>query len=416
MPKWDIYYKKTLNNIHKNIKIFEKMLIFYYKLLIVNKLTDNNFISREYNKYIQDIKYISIFKKLYLDNQNLGIFTIFNNIPDILHPLEKNIYMDYGSYISFLDLKYFKKKDKDIIILKNNILKYKKYYYPLIYQDIAPYNNNKKYIYVNIIYFDFEKYNNNKYCLLFITKNNGIYCYVNGIYKKKEKTQWIINNYKLEIEDIIYLTILRKITTEDISNVFNEYYILKKNTKLYSYYNNKKEKISWYSLKNDENLKDPYKIDYKKNDILYKHIGIVLYDIKCINLSIDILSNNNIKKSNNINDFLDNIYNIKNINKKYKNKIYNGNLNKILSKTDNNKIWPDNKGKRLLNEIMTKSSNFNNTNIYYFNFIEQYGFNSIINSYGYYETLDKFYSYELGVNDKSFNNIKIIDIQQIILN
>ena len=62
---------------------------------------------------------------------------------------------------------------------------------------------------------------------------------------------------------------------------------------------------------------------------------------------------------------------------------------------------------------MTKSSNFNNTNIYYFNFIEQYGFNSIINSYGYYETLDKFYSYELGVNDKSINNIKIIDIHQI---
>ena len=413
MTKWDIYYKKTLDNIHNNIKIFEKMLIFYYKLLIVNKLTDTKFISKKYTKYIQDIRHINIFKKLYLDNQNLGIFTIFNNIPDILHPLEINIYMDYGSYISFLDPKYFKQKNKDIIILKNNIFKYKKYYYPFFYQDIAPYNINKKYIYVNIIYFDFEKYNNNKYCLLFITKNKGIYCYVNGIYKKKEKTQWIINNYKLEIEDIIYLTILRKITTEDISNVFNEYYILKKNTKLYSYYNNKKEKISWYSLKNDENLKDPYKIDYKKNDILYKHIGIVLYDIKCINLSIDILSNNNIKKSNNINNFLDNIYNIKNINKKYTNKIYNGNLNKILSKKDNNKIWSDNKGKRLLNEIITKTSNFNNENIYYFNFLEQYGFNSIINSCGYYETLDKFYSYELGVNKKSINNIKIIDIQQI---
>lgn len=420
MTNWDIYYKKTLDNIHNNIKIFEKMLIFYYKLLIVNKLTDNNYISKKYNKYIQDIKYINIFKKLYLEDQNLGIFTIFNNIPDILHPLEKNIYMDYGSYISFLDPKYFKKKNKDIIILKNNILKYKKYYYPLIYQDIAPYNNNKKYIYVNIIYFDFEKYNNNKYCLLFITKNHSIYCYVNDIYKKKEKNKWIINNYKLEIEDIIYLTVLRKIKKEDITNVFNEYYIVKKNTEIYSYHSNKKEKVYWYSLKNDEYLNDPYKIFYKKNDILYKHIGKLSYDIKCINLSIDILSNNNIKKSNNINNFLDNIYilsnnNIKNINKKYTNKIYNGNLNKILSKTDNNKIWSDNKGKRLLNEIMNKSSNFYNENIYYFNFIEQYGFNNIINSYGYYETLDKFYSYELGVNNKSINNIKIIDIQQIII-
>ena len=64
---------------------------------------------------------------------------------------------------------------------------------------------------------------------------------------------------------------------------------------------------------------------------------------------------------------------------------------------------------------MNKSSNFYNENIYYFNFIEQYGFNNIINSYGYYETLDKFYSYELGVNNKSINNIKIIDIQQIII-
>ena len=419
MTKWDSYYKKTLDNIHNNIKIFEKMLIFYYKLLIANKLTDTKFISKEYNKYNKYNQDINIFKKLYLDDQNLGIFTIFNNIPDILHPLEIYIYMDYGSYISFLDLKYFKKKDKDIIILKNNILKYKKYYYPLIYQDIAPYNNNKKYIYVNIIYFDFEKYNNNKYCLLFITKHNGIYCYVNGIYKKKEQNKWIINNYTLEIEDIIYLTILRKIVPEDISNVFNEYYILKKNTEIYSYHSKKKEKVYWHSLKDDEYLNDPFKIFYKKNDILYKHIGKLTNDIKCINLSIDILSNNSINKSNsikklnNINDFLDNIYNINNINKKYTNKIYNGNLNKILSKTDNNKIWPDNKGKRLLNEIMTKSSNFNNTNIYYFNFIEQYGFNSIINSYGYYETLDKFYSYELGVNDKSINNIKIIDIHQI---
>jgi hypothetical protein len=438
MSKWDIYYKKTLDNIHNNIQIFENMIIFYYKLLIINKLTDEKYIYQEYKKYIEDI---NIFKQLFLDNQNLGIFTIFNNIPDILHPLEEYIYMEYGSLISFINTSYFNKNNDDIIGLKKNIFKYDKYYYPLLYQDIAPYNYYKKYIYVNINYFDFKKYDNKNYCLLFITRNKNVYSYVNGIYKKKEKNNWIINNYILKLEDLIYLTVLRKIEKKDIIQVFNVMYKIKKDTEIYSYHGQKRNtEPHWYSLKKDEYLNDPYKIFYKENDILYRHNVKTLDNLECINLSIDILSNNNIKeiskvnqdnlKIENIDELLDNIYNSKyinnksinnksinnkSINNKYINKIYNGNLNKILSKSDNDKIWKDNKGKRLLNEIINKSSNFYNEKLYYFKFLENYGFNTIINSYGYYEDLDKFYSYELGFNDISIKNIKLINVEEIKL-
>ena len=50
---------------------------------------------------------------------------------------------------------------------------------------------------------------------------------------------------------------------------------------------------------------------------------------------------------------------------------------------------------------------------YYFNFLEKYNINSIINSYGYYEKLDKFYSYELGLNDISIDNVEFVERLEI---
>ena len=408
MSQWDIYYKKTLDTIHNNIRIFEKILIFYYKLLIIDKLEDREYIKREYTKYIEDI---NLFNELFLETQNLAIFTIFNNIPDIMHPLPNDIYMDYGCYISFIEPK---NKNDDIISLKHNLFKYQTYYYPLLYQDTAPYNYNKKYIFINIKYFDFDKYKKD-YCIIFMTKNKDIYCYVNGIYKIKNKNKWNeINDFNIKQQKLLYVSVLRKISQQDIFNVFNKDYILNKHTKIYSYHGKKRDShLYWFSLKEDEYLNDPYKIFYKQGDIMFKHICESTTDMKCINLSIDILSNNNINKTENIDDLLDNIYNKKNIDKKYTNKIYNGNLNKILSKSDINKIWTENKGKRLLNEIILKTSNFYNEKIYYFDFLEKYNINSIINSFGYYEKLDKFYSYELGLNDKSSINIKLIKTEEV---
>jgi hypothetical protein len=207
--------------------------------------------------------------------------------------------------------------------------------------------------------------------------------------------------------------VLRPINKKDITNTFNSFYKIEKNTKIYSNNKNKKSNPSWFSFYNWEFLNDPYKIFYYNKDILlYQDIGLVIKDMKCLNLSIDILSNNKLNKTTDIIKLLNNPLNVKN-----KNIIYNGNLNYIKFKTDNNKIWEDNRGKRLLNEIFFKSSNFNLLNKYYFNFLSHYDFNYIINSYGYYDKLDKFYTYELGFNNNPYESklIKIIESLDIIL-
>ena len=58
-----------------------------------------------------------------------------------------------------------------------------------------------------------------------------------------------------------------------ISTIFNNNYLVKKNTKIYSYHSEQEEhKLHWYSLKEDEYLNDPYKIFYKKGDTNYKYV------------------------------------------------------------------------------------------------------------------------------------------------
>jgi hypothetical protein len=397
--KWDLHYQYTLNNILNNIDIFKDMIIYYYKILIDNKLDDMKYIQDNYNLNSSFI----IFKKYILETKNLGIFTIFNNIPDIIHPLEEDIYLNYGCYLSFIDPYKFNIKNYKIIIKDNNIFKFKYYKYPITEQDIAPYNINKKYIYINIKYFNFEKYKS--YALLLITNNNIIYSYNRNVLKKKNNDKWIIINNKISniIESIIYVSVLRLINKNDITNTFNSFYVIKENTKIYSHNKNVIPKPLWFSLDSNEFLNDPYNIFYKKDDVLIQTEGITIKKLKCLNLNVDILSNNKINKTNNISDLLFNLSSIKD-------KIFNGNLNFIKSKKNNDSIWKDNKGKRLLNEIYFKTSNFNLSNKYYFDFLSNYNFNYFINSYGYYEKLDKFYKYELGFNIDPYN--KLIKINE----
>ena len=152
--KWEIY-KKTLNSIFNTQEIYMKMIIYYYNLVIKEKLNDKNYIRKNY-KIDEDF---SIFEEYILKTKNIGIFTIFNNIPDIIHPLEEDHYTNYACYLSFIKPR-FESNHKDIIILNNNIWKANKYEYPLFYQDKAPYNYRKKYVYMNIKYYDHEKYKN----------------------------------------------------------------------------------------------------------------------------------------------------------------------------------------------------------------------------------------------------------------
>jgi hypothetical protein len=213
--KW-LIYQKTLKNIYNNQKIFMNMMIYYYKLIIINKENNDNYIHKNHDFDLE------LFNEYIVKTKNLGIFTIFNNIPDIIHPLETEYYTDFGMYLSFIKPNFFKKSENDdILIFDHNIWKMNNYEKPFQFQFPGPYNKYKKYIYLNIKHFDLEKYKD--YLIIVVNDNKEIYSYDNNIIKiikKKEKNTWKI------VDDIIntkfiYACILRKISQEDILNTFN---------------------------------------------------------------------------------------------------------------------------------------------------------------------------------------------------
>ena len=405
--KW-LLYEKTLQNIYNNQKIFMNMVIYYYKLVIIDKHNNKEYIKENYSK--QNIGHFDLFNEYIVETKNLGIFTIFNNIPDVIHPLTNDYYNNYGMYVSFINPGYFKKSDKDdILIFDNNIWKYSEYKYPFNYQDVAPYNKYKKYVYLNIKYFDNEKYKN--YLIITVNRNKEVYIFDNDIIKKKNKYKWkIIDKKEITNTKWIYTSILRKINKEDMFNVFNVKYNINKNTLLYSHHQNNNintdNKITFFSLDKNNFLNDPYKIWYKKGDEMYRYIFKLTKDISTINLTCDILSNNKLSKTKSIDELIDN-------NELNPSNIYNGNLNYIHYNSDELKIWKNNKGKRLLYEIIFKSSNFV-IDIPYNKVLKMYDINNFIYSYGYYNKLNKYYNYEFYSNNHN-NELEFIKIEKVIL-
>jgi hypothetical protein len=409
--KW-LVYQKTLDNIYHNINIYMKMIIYYYKLVIINKHTNNEYIKNNYPK--QNITDLDIFNEYIIETKNLGIFTIFNNIPDVIHPLEKEYYLNYGMYISFIKPSYFKKSKKDdIIILDNNIWKYSSYRYPIFYQDVAPYNKYKKYIYLNIKYFNFEKYKN--YLIIAINNEKEKYIFDNNIIKKKDKNTWKIEKNIIN-KNWVYISILRKISNEDILNTFNVSKIVKKDTLIYCHHKNLVNNLYFFSFNKNDYLNDPFKVWYKKGDELNMYTIKVKKDFEALNLTCDILSNNKLTKTEPIETLLKNQNN--------SNNIYNANLNYIKSYSNSDTVWANNKGKRLVYEMMFKSSNFigegliNTTNFVgassYIQFLNNLNIQNFIYSYGYYEKLNKYYNYEI-FHKLTDDEIESKEITKIIL-
>lgn len=411
MNKWELYYKKTLDNIHNNILAFAKMLVYYYKFIIINKENDIQFIKAKYNLKID----YNIFEKYILKTKNLAIFTIFNNIPDYLHPLDKIVYYNYGAYISFLDPVYFNIKDNNIIILNKNILICKNFHKPFIYQDTPIYGINKKYIYINIKFFTYIKFKT--HLLILMNKNKDIFIVNNNEIKQKFNNKFVVINKDINdiLIDLVYISVLRKINKDDILNVFNSLYVIKKDTDIYSFHKKNKQLLWWFTFNKDDFLKDPFQINKTKGEIINQYNCKIKKEIKCLNLTIDILSNNKLNKTEDISLFLNDVYNKKKNLDKYNNIIFNGNLNYIKNK-NSIKTWNDNQGKRLLCEIFFKSSNFIINGRYYFQFLKNFGFDIIVNSYGYYDKFDKFFSYELGFNIDSSDYIKIINKEKFTIN
>jgi hypothetical protein len=97
--------------------------------------------------------------------------------------------------------------------------------------------------------------------------------------------------------------------------------------------------------------------------------------------------------------------------KKYSNYVYNGNLNYLFHKKSPKLIFYNNMGKRLLCEIIYKTSNFVKLDLFYFDVLHKYNIDIFINSYGFYNKLNKYYNYELAFH--SFDP-DIIEIENII--
>jgi len=399
--KWELY-QKTLNNIYKNQRIFMKMIIYYYNLIIKDKLKDINYIKSNYNIDEADFK---LFNEYMLETKNIGIFTFFNNIPDLLHPLDEQDYCNYGCYVSFMDPNYFKLQDTNIIILKNNIWKEDTYKYPYLYQIVAPYNKYKQYIYINIKYYDHKKYNN---CLLLkVNKKKEIYSHDNNGFKKRINDKWVkIDESKITDFDWIYVGVLRKIDTKDILNVFNVSKNIKKGTLLYSNHGKEKpkEKLTFFGLIPNHILRDPFN---EKNELeLMQHIYKLKKDISVVNLSCDILSNNELSKTHSIDELIED--GIK------PNTIYNANLNYIKYNKIPKLVWKYNYSKRFFYEIFYKSCNFRRVDYYYLNILHnKFKIDQFINTYGYYNKFNYIYSYELGFYKHDSELLEEVNIKKI---
>jgi hypothetical protein len=363
MSNWN-KYQDTLISLNKKINYYESQLTKYYLYLI----------KKEEKKNID--------KNIL--NKNIAIFTYFNNVPDVFHPLSKDIYMNYSCYISFIDPQYFDLNNTDII--KHKYLLSKKYFKQkyMVKQDVSPYNYKKRNLSINIKYFDIKKFLNKKYVLIIYTDKNNKY---------------IVNNDLNTIEgDIVYVNVLREFKSNELKKVFKLEKI-KKGTKLYSYHSNKKdlENLDWFSFSEDNYLNDPFNVWYKKGDKMFQHLVELNKNINVVNLSKNIFLENN--------ENLDNLI----LDKHKKGNIYNGFMNYIKYYNDKSKIWNNNRGKRLLNEIIFKNSNFINLKLYYFDFLNYHNFNQLIYSYGFYEKLNKYYHYEIGF----FNNKKLLKLNDI---
>ena len=435
---YEIYYGKTRDNIYKNIDIFGNMLILYYNFLLLNKENDIEYMKNNYHLNYD----FDIFKEYIIETKNIGIFTIFNNIPDIAHSLTEDMYFKYSPYVSFLDPSFFKMENKNIFILNNNIFEHgsnlnaKILYNIYYYSHIPSYNKYKKYIYLNIKYFNFKKYSDNllividKFKNVYSIQNNQIkqkkLCYIkkkkHGLIKevnlKKYEKQikeykWVPVDFKINFSNLVYICVLRSITSDDINNTFNKKRTIPQNTKLYTFTEDKMSR--WFTLFKEEYYLSPYfkDIDYKTRP-KKQNITTTDKDYICIDLTVNILSNNKLSKSEDMFDFVNTGYTDNKIiyDEKYKNKIFNYIIDYIIIENDIHTVQLN---KRFLREIIYKTVSVNMPDIYFINFLKLYNIENFTYSYGYYDKFNKFFTSEvyIGANNFKLNLFNTITKQDI---
>ncbi len=448
--------KKLDSDYNANLLIIRRMVLLYYLSLFhknnnFKKIYENDF-------YIQNII-----------NHNIYIFTLANKIPVDFLPLPKHIYYMYP-FITFYnhsnkdwysygeikltnnihkdiykneDLFHFYKdtnneyptnealknvKNKLINIDTKNITQHKHFqiHIPLKYLDTYLSKHNESYKSKTILLYG-KSVNDkeNKYYILLNYKINtqnkciNIFTY----YEKKSgtNTNYIKKNNKNKIyfNTIQYLSIMDNITKEKILKVYNNV-TLKKNTVLF---NQMWRNSTLGNIKNDElnyiqSLKYFYTLypDYRiQNPLFYfkKHYVYQLFNVKenieLLNLSYTILNDNSLFNNKNKNKkYINKIYYLNN-NKVVKTKLiennifkcsglkYNHNINRV-KKCNSNIItaleydnYEPNYNKRLsLFELLYKNLYYCDTkNIKYHHFLENLDFNGIYNNMSYFMRKNK---------------------------
>ena len=362
-------YQKTLKEFENILKYYETELIKYYLNLFFNR---NN----KVDKHVQE--------------KNAAIFTYFNNVPDVFHPLKDDIYYNYACYLSYIDPSFFRIKFNGHVIKHRNILKYKMYRYPLVKQYPAPYGKFKRSLSINIKYFCLEDYLRKDYVILLYTDTRNKY-----IINPKDCVPEIKGK-------IVYVNILRPFKSEELMDIY-KMKTIKKGTKLYSYhkrdkmYYNPKHIPSWFTFDPKYFGQDPYNVETKAGDPLVLFTWEVIKDFKAINLCQNVFM-----QGRGFRDF-DKI-----LTDEGNDDIYDGFMNFIEYNANGLAVLRGNRGKRLLKEIMLKSSNFDTFKIYYFDYLTAHGCDYLYYNPGFYQGINNYCGFELGLRDRPESRGKII--------
>ena len=260
---------KIDKNINKNNKkqysnaYFKSFISFYYYQLFTK--LNKNILNEEFIKLYGTDKYFKFFYNNFIDNQNILIFTIYNQIPIEFLPFPNKKYYYYFPLITFYDGELYSKSkiilDKNLI---SNKITHRDHIFDIYMKTDKDYPNknmmkeiqnslkNKKMIEDEIITLNFpikfikmlpNNYLNNKVILLlidkrliicdnFIKKENNII--LNNFYQKINRNFYkLFKNLTININNLKYLSIFDKFNHKSLLKIYTTLF-LKKDELLYN--------------------------------------------------------------------------------------------------------------------------------------------------------------------------------------
>ena len=413
----NIYLPKENKRISKQFEYFRSFINFYYYLLLNNIIVKSK-IKEKYKSLYKDTKYFNFFYENFIVEQNILIFTLYNNIPlNFLSYPDDKFYIEYYPIITFFgnDVNCIKKEKiklnstyfpKSLTHVSKAYLYIKEYesYYPS--KDTLKNFSNKienkpknhnKYDYMNsrisLNYFKNIENNFLQNKIIFFQDNelnliiseNFIFDSIKSkiilksyyIKTSNKKYQKFYKNKEIVFNNIIYLSVLDKITKNKLINCFTMEK-LKKNMDMYNSINIKnKNKFdesylpTYFTININERPLEPLNLalhKYKVNK--YK----LIKDVDILNITNNILFNNSILLKNEKIDCISN----KDLHKVAKYCDVD-----ILYKFFNYDMEPNYNKRLMINLILWKNLSFIDREIDIFDLLLKYNFKGYINNFSY---------------------------------